>query len=197
MKNFKRQILEQNGDEKNNLITSFNNAIRIISEYQSELNAKFKTLYSVAEVIGFIERPETLKALFDEQNLLAAIEKAKAVGINVSVLEGLDSIPLSKIQSDALNKLQSFKKTTPFMYGLSSSDWMDADGNISVSERVEEAFTEATTTYTVNEKSNSRLKSLEAVEKHLQQYPDDAPTLKRILFYGHKPNRAYVNYGQQ
>jgi len=197
MKNFKRQILEQNDDEKNNLITSFNNAIRIISEYQSELNAKLGTLYSVAEVIGFINQPDKLKALFDEKNLLAAIEKAQAVGINVSLLEGLDSIPLTKIQSDALNKLQSFKNTTPFMYGLSSSDWMDKDGNISITKEVEEAFTKATTTYTVNEKSNSRLKSLEAVEKHLQQYPDDAPALKRILFYGHKPNRAFVNFGQQ
>ncbi|MEM1003729.1 MAG: hypothetical protein AAGH46_13875 [Bacteroidota bacterium] len=197
MKNFKRQIVEQNESSKNNLIASFDNAIRAISEYHYEMNAKLGSFYSLAEVIGFISQPDKLKARFDEINLSAAVEKANSVGIKVSDLDGLDSIPLTKIQSSVLEKLQGFKNSTPFLYGLSPKDWMDNDANISITKEVEDAFTEATTTYTVNEKTNSRLKVLEAVEQHFQQFPNDKPVLKRILFYGRNPNRAYINFGER
>ncbi len=192
IKNFEKRVISFNDNEYQNRLRGFKIESQKVNDYWLSLNSKLCSIYKLSDVISFIENPSILKDVFDKENKSEAVAKAKANGISVEALSGLDSIPLTQKQQGILNELQKIGQYSMFKNGLSSKDWL-IDGEVQVTEKVESEFEKQATLFTKAPIANNRLKVLEAFEQHLEKFPEDRATMLQILRHGN--GRQFVNYG--
>ncbi|MGB5820521.1 MAG: hypothetical protein WBG90_13640 [Saonia sp.] len=196
MKDFKRMVIKTNEIEKQNLIKEFGNLANNVNQLKLDLNAKLDASFSLADVVDFITDPSTLETLFKEVEKSAIKQRAKNQGVTLAQLEQLENVELNKQQLDFLGRAKKLKGSNLFAKGMTSEDWLSADGKIEVSEKVEEVFTELTTTYTSSEQANDRLELVRLFNQYLDKY-GDSHAIKRILTSGIRPNLDFINYGIQ
>lgn len=187
---FQKRVINVNDQERMNLVQGFKNEATAINDFWLRANAELGSLYSLGDIVSFIEDLNLLYDLFYDENKSKAIEKAKTNGISVEALSGLDAIPLTKKQSNIIQELKRLGQFSMFKNGLSSQHWL-IDGEIQVTEKVEEVFEELTTEFTKAPIASSRLNVLEAFEKHIDQFPEDKLAMIQVIRHG----RKFVNYG--
>lgn len=190
MKKFEKQVIKIDLQRIENYQTEFLNLAKNVKQFKLDINAKLDTTFSIADVVDFITDPATLETIFVEVQKSAIRKRVESQGVTLSELEQLENIELSKVQLDFLARAKKLKQSLLFQ-GMSSKDWL-VDGEIVLTEEVEQVLTEACTVYTNNELENSRLAVLKAFKKHLELDRYDKNTMLRIL--GHHDSEAFIGF---
>ncbi|MEM9001497.1 MAG: hypothetical protein AAGB24_14635 [Bacteroidota bacterium] len=190
MKNFKKQIIKVDLQRIENQKRAFGILANNVNQFKLDLNAKMDATFSLADVVDFIEDPSTLENYFKEVEKSAIRKRADAQGVTLRELEQLENIELTKVQLDFIARAKKLKQSLLFQ-SMGSKEWL-VDGEIVLTEEVEQVLTEACTTYTNNELENSRLAVLKVFKKHLELDRYDKNTMLRIL--GNNDPESFIGF---
>lgn len=190
MKNFKKQVIKVDLQKIENYKTEFLNLANNVNQFKLDVNVSLDTSFSLAEASGFVENPDTLRQLFEEVEKSAIRKRADAQGVTLSQLEKLENPELTKVQLKFIDTAKKLKQSLLYQ-GMDSKVWLE-DGQIVLSEEVEQVLTEICTTYTKNELENSRLGVLQAFRKHLELNKYDRMVMLKIL--GNNDPESFIGY---
>ena len=190
MKIFKKQVIKIDLQRIENYKTEFKNLVNNVNQFKIDLNAKLDTTFSIADGIDFVEKQNTLRELFEEVQKSAIKKRAGLQGVTLSELEKLENIELSKTQLDFIDTAKKLSQSLLFQ-GMNSEDWLEG-GEIVLNDAVEKVLIDLCTTYTKNEKENSRLNVLQAFYKHLELDKYDKTVMLKIL--GNNDPESFIGY---
>jgi len=179
MKNFKKQVIKIDYLKIENYKTEFLNLVNNVNQFKIDLNAKLDTTFSITDVVDFVEKPNTLRELFQEVQKSEIKKRAGLQGVTLSELEKLENIELSKIQLDFIDTAKKLSQSLLFQ-GMNSNDWLEG-GEIILNDSVEKVLKNLCTIYTKNELENSRMAVLQAFRKHLELDKYDKTVILKIL----------------
>lgn len=190
MKNFKKQVIKIDLQRIENQKRAFGILANNVNQFKLDINAKMDATFSLADVVDFLTEPSTLENFFKEVEKSAIRKRADVQGVTLRELEQLENIELTKVQLDLLARAKKLKQSLLFQ-GMGSKEWL-VDGEIVLTEEVEQVLTEACTTYTNNELENSRLAVLKVFKKHLELDRYDKNTMLRIL--GNNDPESFIGF---
>jgi len=179
MKNFKKQVIKIDYLKIENYKTEFLNLINNVNQFKIDLNSKLDTTFSITDVVDFVEKPNTLRGLFQEVQKSKIKKRAELQGVTLSELEKLENIELSKIQLDFIDTAKKLSQSLLFQ-GMNSKNWLEG-GEIILNDAVEKVLKNLCTIYTKNELENSRLAVLKEFRKHLELDKYDKTVMLKIL----------------